>query len=52
MAVYLQEKMSLKKQKGFMDGPPTPLAMNLTRSTSPLMREVRVLFLMHKRDCK
>lgn len=27
-------KDKLEETEGFMDGPPTPLAMNLTRSTS------------------
>lgn len=52
MAVCLWENTSLKKQKGFMDGPPIPLAANLTRSTSPLMGEAGVLLLLHKGDHK
>lgn len=48
MVVCLWENMNLKTQKGFMDGPPTPLAMHLTRCMPPLMEETGVLLLGKK----
>lgn len=39
MDVCLWENMDLKTQKGFMDGPPTPFAVHLTRHMPALMEE-------------
>lgn len=45
MDVCLWENTNLKTQKGFMEGPPTPLAVHLTRRMPPLMEEAGVLLL-------
>lgn len=48
MVVCPWENMNLEKQEGFMDGPPNPLAVNLTRNMLPLMGEAEVLLLSEK----
>ena len=48
MVVWLWENMNLEKQEGFMDGPPTPLAVNTIRSQPPRMEEAGVLLLSKK----